>query len=834
MFRRRGGACRRPCPGCRLFILRRNKLVGDTDGVVSSQGGFLVEKGDYIYFVNGDESNTATNKYGKPVKGSIMRISHEDLAACNYGAAETVVPLIAYSGNNDAGIFIYGDRVYYATPSTEKNSDGEVLNDKLDFKSTRLDGTKTMKNYYVQTETNTTEYRYVEVDGTVYLMYVAEDETYFDETTGVINLHSYNTETGENTILAYNISSYIFDSSDVTNPRVYYTMTVKNYAANSTYSYNQLYTVTADATEDDNWFADIDTDTIPGWTTEEDVEDDDDDDNDNDYDRYINCGQLVYDGIGNLDISNKNGYNGGYTVFNYGYDKASKDTIDPETSFDYCNTIRYTFGLAKYTNGYLFYQRSTTNLSDYLFDLRESDFLATASDGSTSVSTSWTPLDTRESGTKRLADGSSAATYFYLFDDDGNFNGIMQAESGGGVTVNYLGTEKEGEDGELRAEVDLDGVIQTEDRANEDSLYYYIDREAVATLLFTEDNYIYYSTTGTNGITIHRVDYTGTWADYNGMPEDEDYTDEYIPTQIYDIDAVSGWYNPEIVDNQMIFAADFDDMSEFNYLMVADLRDANGNMMTNAAIAEINDKIDDIADAIADYSDTDDYPTADYANLTDAIWFAYYSRDDEYIYDLAVLCNEDVWEDDEDADPVYSDKTLALYQDFIEAKGDWADYAAEYKTINGETIYSNSRDYYYTLFGKMSDDDADDWLDELKDSYLQAEPDQTWFESLSLGGKVGFIIGMCLCGLVVIAGITILTVFLVKRSKRKRARRTAGDIVVATDVNREEDVYSQDNAIPADTVMDMNGNVISDDSGSGDDEPTEVLPDDDEPTDSED
>ena len=34
-------------------------------GEVSSNGGFVVEKGNYIYFINGAEEYTASNEYGE-------------------------------------------------------------------------------------------------------------------------------------------------------------------------------------------------------------------------------------------------------------------------------------------------------------------------------------------------------------------------------------------------------------------------------------------------------------------------------------------------------------------------------------------------------------------------------------------------------------------------------------------------------------------------------------------------------------------------------------------------------------------------------------------------
>ena len=61
-------------------------------GDVTSNGGFVVEKGNYIYFINGAEEYTASNEYGEVVKGALMRISRTDLLAGNYENVVTVVP----------------------------------------------------------------------------------------------------------------------------------------------------------------------------------------------------------------------------------------------------------------------------------------------------------------------------------------------------------------------------------------------------------------------------------------------------------------------------------------------------------------------------------------------------------------------------------------------------------------------------------------------------------------------------------------------------------------------------------------------------------------------
>ena len=208
-----------------------------------------MKRGKYIYFINGKQSNTADNTYGEVVQGAIMRIAKTDLSARNYQNVETVVPEIVHSGNNNGGIFVYGDYIYYSTPSSNKNSDGEIQNSEIVFKRAKLDGSEVMKGGYATYKDNSIEYRYVPgEDGVVYLLYVAKDENLYG--TSCINLHSVNTQTGEDKLLAYNVKSVMFDKKDVTNQRVYYTMNVTDFKYNNALSaYNQVYTVTADVKE---------------------------------------------------------------------------------------------------------------------------------------------------------------------------------------------------------------------------------------------------------------------------------------------------------------------------------------------------------------------------------------------------------------------------------------------------------------------------------------------------------------------------------------------------------------------------------------------------------
>ena len=701
-----------------------------SEGTVTSNGGFAVSKGNYVYFINGVESNTANNDFGTPVKGSVMRISASDFAAHNYSGVQTVVPLVAYSGSegHNGGLFIYGDYIYYSTPSTARNSEGAIQNSYLDMKRTKLDGTETMKNAYVTFPVTNYDYRYVEENGTVYLLYVATSEKLYEESTGVTNLHSYNTVTGENTLLAYNISGYLFDSENKSNPRVYYTMDVKNYSSGSDYGYNQVYTVTASETEKN----DYDFASIIGW--------------DSDNDRYINCGKLVYDGRGRLDDK---------TPFNFS---------------DETNLLSYTYTLEQYASdtngehGTLFYTRHTTqNSSEYLFSVKDS--LVSANNWNAVIGNA-------DSADRILNDGSKADSFKFIFDANGDVTKVLTAENST-ITVNNM----------------TDGKLATE--LSHDNGYFRIVTQS-STILFVDGNYLYYSTAGGNGYTFNRIDYTGGWRDYEALSVDGTVT-EYTPVKIYDLDSVNDWYMPEFINGQLLFASETDSMSTYNYIMACDLNGANG-IMNNTELSKLTDKFNDIIGKdgiIKGYEDTDDYPSKTYANLANAARYLFYTSDYDYVKNLAAACNAEL---DDDDDLIYSDETLALLQAFLKpaADNDWADYT-DTRNVNGKTVYANVRDYYYGILGKMTDSHKEALRDDLRDLYLRPYPeaeDLGWYGSLNTAAQVIFIIGMTLCGILVLGGIVVGVILIVRKSRKQdEPQYTKKRIKVDTTDDRSVNVY---------------------------------------------
>ncbi|MDE6274869.1 MAG: hypothetical protein K2L87_07490, partial [Clostridiales bacterium] len=304
-------------------------LTGDdyksTEAAVSN-GGFAVEYGKYVYFINGAASHEEDNTFGTPVKGALMRISKEDLKN-RTGEAQIVVPSLMVSADYSAGFFIYNDRVYYATPNNVKSMSGEIENDWLDFKSASLNGSDVQD--YFRLSDNATKFRFVQTEkgGTVYLLYNGKKPNDNDGTDGI---QSYNTETKTCTTIAEGAAEYTFNSLDKTDPYVYYTMPVKGLidsSASFTLDYNQIYRARADVIE------------APyEYTWDQDYLDDHDG-----VAPYINLGTIVLDGIGTVNEDKTN-----LTQFTHDYDKDTSVSLV---------SVGYTYKLQSYTNGGIYFTR---------------------------------------------------------------------------------------------------------------------------------------------------------------------------------------------------------------------------------------------------------------------------------------------------------------------------------------------------------------------------------------------------------------------------------------------------------------------------------------------
>ena len=526
-----------------------------------SNGGFAVEKGDYIYYINGREDYSATNSYGDVVKGALMRIKKSDLTEGNYGNADVVVPMMFVSQNYDSGIFIYGDYVYYATPTSDKNMQGEVTNSWIDFKRAKLDGSETMKGYYFRLSDNATKFRFVAEGDSVYCLY---------EESGM--LKSFNTSTGATTVLVKG-GTYFYDMKDLTNGNVYYTMGVTYNAdtdTSTTATYNQVYCVNAAAT------ATVDTKkasyTVAGGRTydfdeawmeaQNDKAKETAEKNGTEYTAtydfddystypYVNLGTLVLDGVGKNQEGN--------TVFNNEHD--AKDRTELKG---------YTYTITRYENDGIYYTKAGEQTDSQLY------YLATENGATNAV--------TANAKAERVAWSTTNASSTALFE-------VSEKEGVKTHTVLYIADSKINKVTTVNGEVSEPVVLCD---AASDAVLWKTEKEG-------EDGVLYYYAAGSNPVTgtatsgysLSKIVYTGENKVYENLPS-LNADAKYKSITMNYVDFNSGWYKPEMFDGVLMYAnAEAIGSNSYNYIYATKL--ALSDIETNneayeAAYELMNDK----------------------------------------------------------------------------------------------------------------------------------------------------------------------------------------------------------------------------------------------------
>ena len=140
---------------------------------VIGNNSLAVQKGSYVYMVNGVAAATSgDNKFGTPIKGAIYRLK----LSSSGEVEETLLmaPKVFYSRNADNGLYIEGNKLFYMSPSTQKDKSGSTLYYYNDIFSVNLDGTGTKKVGTVDTFTWST---FVTIDGKVYFLYQKPSDT---------------------------------------------------------------------------------------------------------------------------------------------------------------------------------------------------------------------------------------------------------------------------------------------------------------------------------------------------------------------------------------------------------------------------------------------------------------------------------------------------------------------------------------------------------------------------------------------------------------------------------------------------------------------------------
>lgn len=170
---------------------------------IYGNGGFVVTKGDYVYFTDAYIKSSSlgsemTNELGTVTETGLYRakmvvetVDEEERKTLT----DVQLMVSKVVGFENSGMYIFKDKIYFATPTTDKDKSGARY-DLLTFYSCNLDGSN-VKKFYQTTEFSSGKYSMTMIDGKVYLLVytgseivrVSEDGkalTIADDVTGAI------------------------------------------------------------------------------------------------------------------------------------------------------------------------------------------------------------------------------------------------------------------------------------------------------------------------------------------------------------------------------------------------------------------------------------------------------------------------------------------------------------------------------------------------------------------------------------------------------------------------------------------------------------------------
>lgn len=159
--------------GCGFQALKDGPKESD---LVSSNGSVVVQKGDYLYFVNGlvktSDLTGSANKYGEVDYSALYRTKLGEKGELQYDddnviIADVLAPKVV--GFENGAFYIFGNKIYYASPNTEKNEEGEIDYTQTDFFYSNLDGTGVTKIYKTKVASTSFKFAFYQVDSKVVL-----------------------------------------------------------------------------------------------------------------------------------------------------------------------------------------------------------------------------------------------------------------------------------------------------------------------------------------------------------------------------------------------------------------------------------------------------------------------------------------------------------------------------------------------------------------------------------------------------------------------------------------------------------------------------------------
>lgn len=173
------------------FVLSGCGGVGSmpkSDAIIVGNGGFVAQKGEYIYFANaytGYEtlSSGVSNKEGKVVEYGLYRVKAKDIQSKEIefdkdGYPKNVEKIVSkVVGFENSNFYIVGDYLYFSSPNIHKNSSNKNMYDLISIFRVRLDGSQLKELYTTESSTNG-DFAIYNLNGENYLITVEGAKVY--------------------------------------------------------------------------------------------------------------------------------------------------------------------------------------------------------------------------------------------------------------------------------------------------------------------------------------------------------------------------------------------------------------------------------------------------------------------------------------------------------------------------------------------------------------------------------------------------------------------------------------------------------------------------------
>jgi len=144
----------------------------ENDAIVANFGT-CVQKGDYIYMINGLSEFSEDNNFGAAIKGAIYRLKVDTNGEIKESLR--MAPKAFYCREQGSGLFLHGNKLFYMSSSMQKDKDGGRLMTYYDVFSVNLDGTGTKR---LGTFEDMTKIKFFVEDSKVYVVFELKEKVY--------------------------------------------------------------------------------------------------------------------------------------------------------------------------------------------------------------------------------------------------------------------------------------------------------------------------------------------------------------------------------------------------------------------------------------------------------------------------------------------------------------------------------------------------------------------------------------------------------------------------------------------------------------------------------